>query len=610
MLARLRSVKARVWLLGLAVLGTLVLGGLYAASPAPPHAIVLLVPDAAALQQPAAQAWIDAAAEEGLPLVPMTDDEFMRYSGNRDAIAGVVLPDTVHKRASNLLLSQLHSYVSGGGKLLVAFDAAMLDTQTGGYAPGQARLSPLVGVRYGLYDDLRDLTIARGAVYGTRETEKELGLQPGKLDFKYSSHRHLGELTTYGYVRLEHNYFRTGASLGGRGLLKSFDGDVVVGHNVVGKGQVLFVNLPLGYLKTRTDGYMLHRLLGHFALEIAKLPRLVPVPNGQGGLVLNLHIDSNAAQAPLLQLEQWGWFKTGPFSMHVTAGPDTYEPGDRMGLDINNNDVMKAFLQRQAALGHEMGNHGGWNHDIFGDTASDTNRAQFEPWLELNEKAMAGALGRPMKTYSAPQGNQPVWATKWLERQGFKAYYFTGDTGLGPTRSYYEGKRPEKILWAFPVSNLLKIATFEELDHPKTPLNAEDIGTFLVKLSNYVAENKVARLFYFHPPAAPRYAAVMDGLMAEARKLSGEGRFRWYTMEHLADFMTRREQAQWRFTRDARGLVLRASSASGLQELTWAVPAEGLARADIEKGEATARKVGRDWIVTARAGKELVVRFR
>lgn len=609
-LRRLRAVRPRAWLLALALAATAVLGGLYAASPATPLALVMLVPDAAALQQPAAQAWIDAAQEEGVPLVTMTDDEFMRYSGNRDAIAGVVLPDTVHKHASDLLVSQLHSYVNGGGKLLLAFDAGLLDAQTGGYAKEQSRLSRLAGVSYALYDNLRDRTIARGAVYGTRETEKELGLQPGKLDFKYSSHRELGELTTYGYVRLEHNYFRTGGALGGKGLLKSFDGDVIVGRNTFGKGQVLFANLPLGYLKTRTDGYMLHRLLSHFALDMVKLPRLAPVPSAQGGLVLNLHIDSNAAQAPLLQLEQWGWFKTGPFSMHVTAGPDTYEAGDRMGLDIDHNDVMKAFLQRQAALGHEMGNHGGWNHDIFGDGANENNRAEYEPWLALNQRAMSNALGRPMRVYSAPQGNQPVWATKWLERNGFKAYYFTGDTGLGPTRSYYEGKRPEKILWAFPVSNLLKIATFEELDNPKAPLNAEDIGSFLVRLSNYVADHRVARLFYFHPPAAPRYAAVMDGLMAEARKLSDQGRFQWYTMERLADFMTRREQAQWRVVRDGRAMVLRATSAAGLQELAWVVPAESHTRVEVEKGKAAVRRAGGDWVVTAGPGQELVVRFR
>lgn len=606
----LSRLAPRVWALLAAVVLTGVLAALYAAAPIPQRALVLLVPDRAALQEPAAQAWIDAANEEGLPLVAMTDDEFMRYSGNRGDIPGVVLPDTVHKRANDLLVSLLHSYVTAGGKLLVAFDAGLLDAQTGTYAPGQSRLSRLVGVRYGMYSDLRDLTIASGAVYGTRETEKELRLQAGKLDFKYSSHPHLGELTTYGYVRLTHNYFRTGTSYGGKALMKSFDGDVVVGRNRFGKGEVLFANLPLGYLKTRTDGYMLHRLLSHFATDMAALPRLVPVPNAQGGLVLNLHIDSNAAQAPLLQLEKWGWFNTGPFSMHVTAGPDTYEPGDRMGLDIDHNPVMQDFLRRMTAKGHEMGNHGGWIHDVFGDDAKANNRAAFEPWLDLNNRAMSSAVGKPMRVYSAPQGNQPVWATKWLERNNFKAYYFTGDTGLGPTRSYYEGKRPQRILWAFPVSNLLKIATFEELDHPRTPLTATDIGGFLIQLSQYVADHRVARLFYFHPPAAPRYTAVMEGLMAEAKRLADAGRFRWYAMEYLADFMTRREMTTWSVVQEGRSLTLRASNPQGLQELAWVFPAESARNVEVRKGKATVRKQDGEWVITAGGGSELVVSLR
>ena len=223
---------------------------------------------------------------------------------------------------------------------------------------------------------------------------------------------------------------------------------------------------------------------------------------------------------------------------------------------------------------------------------------------------MGRALGKPVRVYSAPQGNQPVWATHWLERNGFKAYYFTGDTGLGPTRSYYEGRRPRPILWAFPVSNLLRVATFEELDHPRTPLSAEDIGAFLARLSNFVADNRVARMFYFHPPAAPRYATVMDGFMAEANRLARLKRFRWYTMEQLADFLTRREKAQWRIVQEGRGFTLRASNPDGLHELAWVFPASHVQSVEVRRGTATVLKQDGEWLVTAGAGRELVVAFR
>jgi hypothetical protein len=215
-----------------------------------------------------------------------------------------------------------------------------------------------------------------------------------------------------------------------------------------------------------------------------------------------------------------------------------------------------------------------------------------------------------MRVYSAPQGNQPVWATKWLERNGFKAYYFTGDTGLGPTRSYYEGRRPERLLWAFPVSNYLKIATFEELNNAKAPLTGEDIGSFLIRLSNYVADHHVARLFYFHPPAAPRYTAVMEGLMKEAQRLADAGRFRWYTMEQLADFLTRREQAHWRIDQHGKDQRLVAQNKAGLKELAWIFPAESGSRFEVVKGRADVRRQGGEWIVTAGECTELVVAVR
>ena len=73
--------------------------------------------------------------------------------------------------------------------------------------------------------------------------------------------------------------------------------------HTLGQGTVLFANLPLGYLKTQTDSYLLHRLLSHFAVAMAQQPTLASTPQAQGGMVLNLHVDSNAAQTPLAMLE-------------------------------------------------------------------------------------------------------------------------------------------------------------------------------------------------------------------------------------------------------------------------------------------------------------------
>lgn len=604
-----KAIPGRAWVVLIALLLLGGLAALYQASLKTGSAIVLLVPDETALTRPVTQAWLDAASEEGLSVVAMTDDAFLRYGGDRRSIAGVILPDTVHPQASELLVNQLHSYVKDGGHLFITFDAALLDTQNGHYAAAQSRLSGLAGVSYAMYEALKDKTTALGPVYGSRDHEKTLSFQPGKLDFKTSARLPLGELTTYGYPRLNYSHFRTGAPQGATAMLLSAQGDTIVSKHTYGQGTVLFANLPLGYLKTRTDAYLLHRLLSHFATDLLQQPHLSPVPDAIGGLVLNLHVDSNAAHQPLLGLERAGWLQQqGPFSIHVTAGPDTYLEGDGLGMNLNTNPEMQAFLKRQVAHGHEVGNHGGWSHNVFGLGANDDNRDRFEPFLALNHTSVSAATGTVPRSYSAPMGNQPRWATEWLRREGFKGYYFTGDNGLGPTRSFDQGRRADPSdLWAFPISSYLRVATFEELGDEDSNVTTEDMANYLGNLTRYVTDQRVARLFYFHPPAATEHLATLDVLMAEARRLGLLGRFRWYTMERLADFMSRRELAQWQITRaDGRSGGLTARSSASLDQISWVFPKGGTPVFKIVKGEATVRQDGPNWIVTARgAGQEL-----
>lgn len=606
---RFKVPSARAWVLlvGFALLAGV--GWSYQSAPKEQPSIVLLVPDDAALSQPVTQAWVDAASEEGIALTVMTDHDFLRRGDKQRRIAGVILPDMVHQQASDMLVNQLHRYVGEGGRLFIAYDATLLDLQNATYAGEQSRLSTLAGVRYGMYAQLKDQTIATGAVFATRESEKTLGFQAGKFEFAAGAEQ--GELTTYGYDHLLYSHFRTEPASGAHLLLVSARGDVIVSTHRTGKGEVLFANLPLGYLKTRTDGFLLHQLLGHFAGTMLQLPRLSPVPEGIGGLVLNLHVDSNAALKPLESLEQAGWFRQGPFSIHVTAGPDSEREGDGLGVNLQSNPHMQAFLKRQMAQGHEVGDHGGWIHNLFGRQASEDNRERFEPMLGLNQASMKAATGTVPRIYSAPMGNQPQWTTTWLRREGFKGYYCTGNNGLGPTRSYEMGHRPEpSSLWAFPISSYLRVATFEELASAEPPVEPQALAAYLSDLTRFVANQHVARLFYFHPPAATLHLSSLDVLTAESRRLAGLGRFRWYTMEQLSDFLNRRALTQWQAT-PAEGLRggFTASSPAQLDQLAWVVPKGARTRCKVIKGVATVREDGPNWIVTAGPGQALEVRW-
>src|SRR5574343_303616 len=87
--------------------------------------VPLLIPDDNARAHPVTQAWLDAAQEEGLPLTPMTSDRFVHAVARRESITGVLVPDTVHRHASDVWVQALETHVRRGGHALLSFDAAL-----------------------------------------------------------------------------------------------------------------------------------------------------------------------------------------------------------------------------------------------------------------------------------------------------------------------------------------------------------------------------------------------------------------------------------------------------------------------------------------------------
>jgi len=265
-------------------------------------------------------------------------------------------------------------------------------------------------------------------------------------------------------------------------------------------------------------------------------------------MVLNLHVDSNADEIPMAALEREGWFDTGPLSLHITAGPHAIRMQDRSGLDLPNNPRFVALLRRLQAQGHELGSHGGWIHNVFGYGVHEDNADTFRPWLVLNHEAVGAVRGSPVQVYSAPMGNQPQWVTDWLREQGFLAFYSTADNGVGPTRAF-EGGLPAPVtpLWTFPVSSFGRIAAPEEL--PLVQEDEQGYSDFITGLMAWTAAQRQIRLAYFHPATAQSFRRALDDLAAQARRLSADGRFRFYRMRDLSAFLSRREQVRWQLLR-------------------------------------------------------------
>ena len=81
--------------------------------------------------------------------------------------------------------------------------------------------------------------------------------------------------------------------------------------------------------------------------------------------MLNWHVDSNAAISALQAMNSWTILQQGPYSIHITAGPDTYAIGDNKGFNVLHNPVSQDLLHEYVRLGDEIGSHGGWIHNYF-----------------------------------------------------------------------------------------------------------------------------------------------------------------------------------------------------------------------------------------------------
>jgi len=567
--------------------------------------LLLLVPDGMKFSDPKVAMWIDAGNEEGLHVVPMHDSEFLGPFLRKTDFSGLILPDSIHKEASDLLVTGIRRFVAEGGSLMLVYDAGTLSL-TGRYTPGQSRFSELAGVKYALYESLRDKTTQWSKIRGTAHTFDEIGVPPGKYYPFYTENGSVDasevELRRYMYGDLEYPSLVTSGNYDGKVLLHS-DAGVVAGERKYQSGSVLFVNLPLGYLKGNTDGLPLHGFLDYFAEHTLALPRLLPVPDGIGGITLNWHIDSNAAIKPLQQMEDWRILEQGPYSVHITAGPDAMEFGDKRGFNVDNNPISQDVIRQYEKLGFSIGSHGGWIHDYFAFHVDNGDPKDLEEYLEWNKHSLERITGKPVVEYSAPDGNQPQWVTKWLEDHGFVAYYFTGDTGMAPTQGYRDGQREGQNIWAFPTLHLNQAAAFEEF--MKDNYSQDEIEHWLEAVTTFTVNHRSVRLLYFHPPGILQYRPIIRQWMTLTSGLRSTGQFRWYTMTDLATFLNSRKQVDWKVShRDGR-VEIEAKHPTSLEHQTWFFPASRYTEPKIRGGTGTVTKKDDGWLVVAGSTKTL-----
>lgn len=586
-------------------------------SAAAPTHLALVVPDGLRDDDVRVLAWQDAAAEVGFVLEVVSASQLLR-SGDQQRDAALILPDTLHRQMNDALVAHLQHRVQQGARLMLVHDAGIANMD-GQYHPLQSRLSALAGVRYALYGEMKTDMVREQEAWIDVDALPLLRLPPGKL-MREGSDNPLtsaqpapqeGEelsVASYHYGRLRYPAFATQGEFDGQRLVQGDGGSVLAGVRRVGSGEVLFVNLPLTYLKLRTDGFFLHSFLRYFAQDIARLPQLSAMPQGRGALIMNWHIDAAAAVPAMERLAALGAFEQGPYSIHITAGPDVDVPGDGGGIDLARNPAIRAWVRRFVERGDEVGSHGGWIHNEFGRLVDTQAPALSAALIERNSAVVREASGRPVREYSAPTGNHPAWVTPWLREQGIHAYYFTGDIGMAPTRSYQDGRRGPADMWAFPVLSYGSHAAFEEARADQVP--EDQVAAWLNDVADFCASNRTLRLVYFHPPGVAIFPLAFKRWLQHTGALVRDGNLRWTTMAQYADFANRRLLTRWAIRADVPEtgqLRLEASHPQSLDQMTWLLPALRYGRPQVLEGQAQVMSDGPYWRITAGGGLRLAV---
>ena len=416
----------------------------------------------------------------------------------------------------------------------------------------------------------------------------------------------------YGFGPLSYYHFVTTGSFPGTVFLSSPAYGLVAGERDYGAGRVLFVNIPLGYFKAiGTDGVLLHGFLSHFARDQIGMPRLSAQPKGVGGLVYNWHVDDGDDIVPDMRYLMARDFmqNAGPFSVHFTAGPDSSVFGDREGMNLPANPAAQDVVRKVGKIGnyaggpgvaHALGSHGGWNHNLYGSGADESNAAIYQPWLELNFSAIENVGGARLREYSAPMGNNPGWATQWLEARGVVGMYTVSNTGSPATREWRAGARLTSKLWSMPISPFGVSATFEDFeDNGVTDAQSTQ---WLIDLQSFVVNHRTNRLFYNHPPGARAHLGVVRTFVNRADQLARAGQFKWYTMTELADFSQRRIQTAWSSFPLNGSNTFVLSNPQSLADVTMLLPRSRYGQPRVRYGSATVSQDASDWVVTARDG--------
>ncbi len=485
--------------------------------------------------------------------------------------AVVIFPDSIAKAVPSEASLWASDFLEAGGNIMVVYDSGVKDKL--GHYLSRGIFSEQCGLNYIRYGRLKDASYSTGKLkFKDEEAAAYFEIPSGKLS-------PAGFVSGYTYGALDYPVAMT-SLMGlspGEILAHSYFPDGSRQPAIVirkySNGNVFYANIPLGYLKAYGDDLLLRESLRVFLFKRLKLPHLVNAPYGKGGLVINWHVDASPDYNGVMNAYQKKLLRSDiDYSIHVTAGDFRDHPGDGIGFDAEGRgrkyiDMLKGF--------GTIGCHGGWGHNWFAENLENKTfgRKEMALYAKMNKDSLERMLDYKINEYSAPSGMHPQPdMTRVLEEGNYCAYYYDGDTGAPPNRTFFDGKMVSKNVIAFPIMPLFKYASLYEMsDNGVTP---EEIAAWLNGILGYIEKNRTVRLIYSHFRDIGPYEEVFGKFLDNIEGLQAGGKIQVKPMSYFAEFMKRYLKTELSYQREPMRQVVRLKNPEGLQGITVAIPSD------------------------------------
>ncbi len=520
--------------------------------------------------------------EEGIPydvlsshlLLSLKAEEVVKFH------PAIIFPDGAARYLPPEFDTWTKDYCQKGGNVIVVYDPGTISVKRAFLK--KAIFAQITGINYITYDFKGEGAYTVGNIKFVNEEYSELfqvpygktaeglllgGYAYGKLEYPIACNMQLPTLHP-------DDVYATAMTKDGREypalVLRDYE-----------KGKVLYVNLPLGHLKCFSDDLPLRVILRTFLKKIVRLPHLHNTHSGKGGLVINWHIDSSIDWTSIGTMLNEGYLRKDiKYSLHITAGDFRDKPGDGLGFDACGKGEPYLRLIKDYGV---LGSHGGWGHNWFSWNVEKGTFAREEifEYIKKNKACLESLVDYPIVEYAAPNGThpQPV-TTEVLDELGFLAYYYTGDTGSSPNRTFFNGQKISDSIIAFPILTFGKAASFYEMQ--RYGYSEDDVKKWLQKTVDYVVANRTVRLVYSHPYDIPEYTEAIKSFLDYANQKRNEGSLHIDTMTSFASFLLTFLQTDYQFKIREKQLIISLANPEGLEGITIALPKEGYKKPHIQ----------------------------